>query len=50
MVHRLLKELGRPALHAKTLGFEHPRTKEHLSFASQLPGDFAGALAALREL
>jgi 23S rRNA-/tRNA-specific pseudouridylate synthase len=50
VVHRVLKELGRPALHAKTLGFEHPRSKERLSFTSELPYDFAGALQSLRSL
>ena len=29
----------RQALHAKTLGFEHPATGEHLSFDSDLPED-----------
>jgi len=31
--------LPRQALHAKTLGFEHPITHEYLSFDSQLPED-----------
>ena len=29
----------RQALHAKTLGFDHPVTKERLSFDSELPSD-----------
>jgi 23S rRNA pseudouridine1911/1915/1917 synthase len=29
----------RQALHAKTLGFEHPKTKENMSFNSDLPVD-----------
>lgn len=29
----------RQALHAKTLGFEHPRTGEHMFFTSELPED-----------
>ncbi len=33
----------RQALHAKTLGFEHPRSKQQLSFNSELPADM-GAL------
>ena len=49
-MHQLLKRLGRPALHAKTLGFQHPRTQEHLSFDSDLPADFAEALHCLRHL
>jgi len=37
----LLRELGfqRQALHAAVLGFIHPVTGEHLSFASELPTD-----------
>ena len=49
-MHQLLKGLGRPALHAKTLGFLHPRTQEQLNFDSGLPPDFAGALTCLRQL
>lgn len=32
-------ELGRPALHAKTLGFIHPTTKKYMEFTSDLPSD-----------
>ena len=32
--------LPRQALHAKSLGFEHPRTKEWVQFDSELPEDF----------
>ncbi|MFN0203159.1 MAG: RluA family pseudouridine synthase [Bacteroidia bacterium] len=32
--------IDRQALHAKTLGFIHPRTKEKISFDSELPNDF----------
>ncbi|MDG0974682.1 MAG: RluA family pseudouridine synthase [Crocinitomicaceae bacterium] len=32
------------ALHAKTLGFEHPKTKEFLQFNSQLPAGFQAVL------
>lgn len=35
----LIKELGRQALHAKTLGFIHPVTGEYLEFDSELPED-----------
>lgn len=31
----------RQALHAKTLGIQHPESKEHLSFNSDLPDDMA---------
>ena len=34
----------RQALHAKTLGFEHPRTHERLSFDSDLPPDMQGLI------
>lgn len=32
------------ALHAKTLGFEHPKTKEFLRFDSELPSNFSEIL------
>jgi len=35
----LIKELGRQALHAKTLGFIHPSSGEYIEFDSQLPED-----------
>jgi 23S rRNA pseudouridine1911/1915/1917 synthase len=38
----------RQALHAATLGFDHPVTGERLSFASDLPDDMAGLIAALK--
>jgi len=38
----------RQALHAATLGFVHPVTGAELAFASALPADMAGLLAALR--
>ncbi len=43
----LLKIMNRQALHAKTLGFIHPATKEHLHFDSELPADFAEVLAEI---
>jgi 23S rRNA pseudouridine1911/1915/1917 synthase len=42
-----LAGLGRQALHAAELGFEHPGTGEALLFRSELPGDLAGLIAAL---
>jgi len=39
----------RQALHAKTLGFVHPRTKEFMQFDSQLPPDMTQLLAKWRE-
>lgn len=43
-----LTSLGRQALHAAVLGFEHPRTGETLRFESPLPADMAALLHALR--
>ncbi|MEO8178374.1 MAG: RluA family pseudouridine synthase [Deltaproteobacteria bacterium] len=44
----IARELGRQALHARVLGFEHPVTRQALHFESELPRDFATALGALR--
>ena len=38
---RALGDLGRQALHAYLLGFEHPATGEYLEFRSELPVDLA---------
>jgi 23S rRNA pseudouridine1911/1915/1917 synthase len=43
-VENCFKIIPRQALHAKTLGFIHPVTKEKLIFNSELPDDFARAL------
>jgi 23S rRNA pseudouridine1911/1915/1917 synthase len=43
-----LQGLGRQALHAATLGFEHPITSEPLLLTSPPPEDFARLLNALR--
>ena len=43
-----LAALGRQALHASVLGFEHPATGETLRFQSQPPKDFVRLLKALR--
>lgn len=42
------KALGRPALHAKTLGFLHPATGQPLQFDSELPDDLQQAIEALQ--
>jgi len=47
-VRAIADELGRHALHARTLGFVHPITGERLGFDSELPADMSAALAALR--
>jgi 23S rRNA pseudouridine1911/1915/1917 synthase len=38
-VQNCFKILPRQALHAKTLGFDHPRTGKFISFSSDLPED-----------
>ncbi len=43
-----LSDLGRQALHASVLGFEHPASGERLRFESQPPKDFVRLLKALR--
>ena len=40
--------LGRQALHARVLGFRHPKTVAWLAFTSPPPPDFARARASLR--
>ncbi|MEG0641470.1 MAG: RluA family pseudouridine synthase [Clostridium sp.] len=37
------------ALHAKTLGFKHPRTGEYMEFSSEIPEDFKKALAGIKK-
>ena len=43
----LVSNLGRQALHAAELGFEHPATGEEMFFEADLPDDLADILAAL---
>jgi 23S rRNA pseudouridine1911/1915/1917 synthase len=45
-----LKALGRQALHAAVLGFEHPRTGEMLSFSSPLPPELEWLEATLAQV
>jgi 23S rRNA pseudouridine1911/1915/1917 synthase len=44
-----LRSFKRQALHAATLGFDHPRTGKRLILKSDAPKDFAQLLKALRE-
>ena len=44
-----VEKLGRQALHAATLGFEHPVTGDEMMFESELPEDLAALMAALEE-
>lgn len=41
--------MGAQALHARTLGFHHPRTGLWMEFEAPLPPDFDQALSAIRE-
>jgi 23S rRNA pseudouridine1911/1915/1917 synthase len=47
-VNRDTSGIGRPALHAASLGFTHPATGRRLACASPLPPDMAELLARLR--
>lgn len=49
MFQNLFASLQRQCLHAKTLGFEHPKTGEMVEFDSDLPGDFQQVLGMLRQ-
>jgi 23S rRNA pseudouridine1911/1915/1917 synthase len=42
-----LAALGRQALHAEHLGFEHPDSGEFLDFRADLPADMAALRSAL---
>jgi 23S rRNA pseudouridine1911/1915/1917 synthase len=44
------KQLGRQALHARVLGFHHPKTGKWVEFEAAPPEDFMAALTALRQL
>ena len=47
-VQNCFKSLPRQALHAKTLGFEHPTTGEFMRFNSELPDDMVSCLEKWR--
>ncbi|HOJ04938.1 MAG TPA: RluA family pseudouridine synthase [Bacteroidota bacterium] len=49
LVNALLTLLPRQALHARTLGFVHPVTREKIRFESALPEDMQQALALIAE-
>jgi 23S rRNA pseudouridine1911/1915/1917 synthase len=49
-VHNLLKIITRQALHAKTIGFVHPATKEQLTFDSKLPADMSTVLDLISDI
>lgn len=41
--------MPRQALHAKTLGFIHPRTKKEISFSSEIPSDMSNLIGKWRK-
>ena len=47
-IQNLITNLDRQFLHAKTLGFVHPRTKKELIFTSILPQELNNILKMLR--
>lgn len=46
-IKNLLDDMPRQALHAKVLGFIHPRTKDNLHFEAELPADMMKILNQL---
>jgi 23S rRNA pseudouridine1911/1915/1917 synthase len=50
LAQRLLNLIDRQALHAKKLGFIHPRTKEYKEFESSLPEDIENVLNLFHSL
>jgi 23S rRNA pseudouridine1911/1915/1917 synthase len=48
--NRLLKLIDRQALHAKKLGFIHPRTEEYVKFETKLPQDITDVLQELKNI
>jgi len=49
LLRRVAQELGRQALHATLLAFDHPITGEPLRFETEPPEDFVRALRTLRD-
>lgn len=47
-VHNCFTALPRHALHAKSLGFEHPTTRERMYFESELPADMVDVIGRWR--
>jgi 23S rRNA pseudouridine1911/1915/1917 synthase len=47
-IKNLLEQMPRQSLHAKVLGFVHPRTKEKLYFETDLPSDMINILNQLK--
>ena len=49
VLRKLIRELGRQALHAKTLGFIHPTRGDFLEFDTELPADMARIIDYLEQ-
>ena len=47
VLKQMIRAMGRQALHAKTLGFLHPVSKQYLEFDTELPADMAGIVEYL---
>jgi 23S rRNA pseudouridine1911/1915/1917 synthase len=47
--NQVLQLMGRQALHAKKIGFVHPRTNKYMEFESELPEDMRELLDFLRK-
>lgn len=48
-VHNCFEICPRQALHAKTLGFKHPRTGEEMFFDTDIPNDMQALIARWRQ-
>ena len=49
LANQALKLIDRQALHAKKIGFVHPRTEKYMEFESELPGDMKDVLNLLKK-
>jgi len=49
VLKKMIRQMGRQALHAKTLGFLHPVSGAFLEFDTELPADMGGIVAYLDE-
>jgi len=48
-IRKIIRKLGRQALHAKVLGFMHPETGKYMEFQAPVPDDFQMVLDALKD-
>ena len=48
-LEKIINNFNRQALHAKNLGFIHPRTDEKISFEAERPKDFDLLIKSLRK-